>query len=604
MASSSIDSKGIIQILFGNNSINSIQSISELYHNSDDSNASCVSMYSQKVVRGDKSKIDEWFVFRDNGDGMDMNNMEKYLTLLNVDTEKEIANKHGKYSFGGKQAVFQLAGITNIDKSDRAIIISKKESGIAVCCEFVMHDLIKYGWSNTIKPCLSNEDNNNGYAFSNFISTVTPCFNKPDYHGTSIFIKMNVELKKLLDYDYDYISYMVSVKFFKCLERCKFKMGLDEKNLTEIKIHDPLYYDRVSDKYKKTVIVEWYSDKTDDYFVIDNEYLPFSKKGNLCRLLRPFDKKDMVKQNEFIIQYSMIYEILHKPKNTDEIKIEEDENEDLIYLCRNDAVVGTYPRFKHPVHRTSHNENIPRWCRMRICIKSPNSISNNMDKIFGINMNKCSILFDSIPRNLQKTMIISQKTFINSVKKHMATEFPTQPVQKIIKESIPKPPIPIVPHVADKKTNPTPHNVKTPNPKPSLLKEKIKESIPKPLIPNVPHVTDKKTSSTPHNVNIPKPELSLVKEKTIQAKLFKAEGGQIEVRVNNRYIDLLTDKYVIEIKRYNDRLDALKVLYYSEHYPDHRSRIHLFRVDGSNCPIDPIFESVCNKANIKLTYEN
>ena len=31
------------------------------------------------------------------------------------------------------------------------------------------------------------------------------------------------------------------------------------------------------------------------------EYLPISKKGNLCRKLRTFDKKDLVKQNEFII---------------------------------------------------------------------------------------------------------------------------------------------------------------------------------------------------------------------------------------------------------------------------------------------------------------
>lgn len=45
---SSIDSKGIIHILFGNSSITSIQFISELYHNSDDSGASRVNMYRKK----------------------------------------------------------------------------------------------------------------------------------------------------------------------------------------------------------------------------------------------------------------------------------------------------------------------------------------------------------------------------------------------------------------------------------------------------------------------------------------------------------------------------------------------------------------------------
>ena len=49
MAKSSIDSKGIIQILFGNNSITSMQSISELYHNSDDSGAKRVNMFIKTI---------------------------------------------------------------------------------------------------------------------------------------------------------------------------------------------------------------------------------------------------------------------------------------------------------------------------------------------------------------------------------------------------------------------------------------------------------------------------------------------------------------------------------------------------------------------------
>lgn len=94
-------------------------------------------------------------------------------------------------------------------------------------------------------------------------------------------------------------------------------------------------------------------------------------------------------------------------------------------------------------------------------------------------------------------------------------------------------------------------------------------------------------------------------KKEIQYKLLlKDESGNCEVNCGGKYIDLLTDTYVIEIKRYEDRFDVLKVLFYNEYYLEHKPRIHLFDQNGKKYPRKPMFERVCAKYNITLTYEN
>jgi hypothetical protein len=80
--SSSIDTKGIIKILFSNNNITTLQSISELYYNSDDSNAAKVEMYLQEYGKVNYKK--EWFIFNDNGVGMSLNDMKKYLINIRM----------------------------------------------------------------------------------------------------------------------------------------------------------------------------------------------------------------------------------------------------------------------------------------------------------------------------------------------------------------------------------------------------------------------------------------------------------------------------------------------------------------------------------------
>lgn len=71
-------------------------------------------------------------------------------------------------------------------------------------------------------------------------------------------------------------------------------------------------------------------------------------------------------------------------------------------------------------------------------------------------------------------------------------------------------------------------------------------------------------------------------EKVIQTKLveqFRNEGQhpKIEVETPNGKIDILTDDYIIEIKKYNGYKHALgQLLAYAQEYPNHKKIIYLF----------------------------
>lgn len=89
------------------------------------------------------------------------------------------------------------------------------------------------------------------------------------------------------------------------------------------------------------------------------------------------------------------------------------------------------------------------------------------------------------------------------------------------------------------------------------------------------------------------------KEKEIQLRLQSEMGGQIEVETHHGYIDLLTDTELIEIKvGYNWKYGLGQLYVYSEDYPDHQRRLHLFDIES-----DESIEYICNKLNIIVTYE-
>uniref|UniRef100_A0A6C0CBR9 KilA-N domain-containing protein n=1 Tax=viral metagenome TaxID=1070528 RepID=A0A6C0CBR9_9ZZZZ len=96
-----------------------------------------------------------------------------------------------------------------------------------------------------------------------------------------------------------------------------------------------------------------------------------------------------------------------------------------------------------------------------------------------------------------------------------------------------------------------------------------------------------------------KPSPSASKEKEIQATLHKKLGGEIEVKTIAGRIDLLTDKYLIEIKNYCDWKCAIgQLIAYSQNYEDRKKVMYLFDVPKKNI-IDHITE-ICAKCDITV----
>ena len=89
------------------------------------------------------------------------------------------------------------------------------------------------------------------------------------------------------------------------------------------------------------------------------------------------------------------------------------------------------------------------------------------------------------------------------------------------------------------------------------------------------------------------------KEKQIQIRLCKELNGIREVKTVFVYIDILTSTEIIEIKDGSKWKHGIgQLIVYSEEYPTHKKRLHLFGVDynESICKI-------CEKNNIVVTYE-
>ena len=91
-------------------------------------------------------------------------------------------------------------------------------------------------------------------------------------------------------------------------------------------------------------------------------------------------------------------------------------------------------------------------------------------------------------------------------------------------------------------------------------------------------------------------------EEIISDRLSLEYDGKREVYVCDRHrIDVLTNEYIIEVKKYQCRIKALgQVLYYQSGYTGLKLWIHLFNHDNAR---DIAFERTCNMNNIKLTYE-
>jgi len=88
-------------------------------------------------------------------------------------------------------------------------------------------------------------------------------------------------------------------------------------------------------------------------------------------------------------------------------------------------------------------------------------------------------------------------------------------------------------------------------------------------------------------------------EKQIQIRLLKELGGEIEVKTEFGYIDLLTKTEIIEIKNGMNWKHGLgQLCVYSEYFPEHKKRLHLFELEYNER-----INKLCKKYNIEVSYE-
>jgi hypothetical protein len=92
------------------------------------------------------------------------------------------------------------------------------------------------------------------------------------------------------------------------------------------------------------------------------------------------------------------------------------------------------------------------------------------------------------------------------------------------------------------------------------------------------------------------------REKEVVAFLLENTiNASVEVKTEYGYIDILTEFEIIEVKLASKWKHAIgQIIVYSQEYPEHKKRIHLFDVDTSIC-IKSI-KKVCDSLGIILTF--
>lgn len=115
----------------------------------------------------------------------------------------------------------------------------------------------------------------------------------------------------------------------------------------------------------------------------------------------------------------------------------------------------------------------------------------------------------------------------------------------------------------------------------------VKKLCPKDLI-----FTDE--TNTTLKLGIPKPGRDNLEEK-IRDRICEEQNGKREVclKNNGHRIDILSDKYIIDIKCYSNRIKAIgQVKYYQVGYPDRKLWIHIFNHSNNK---DGYFEEACER---------
>lgn len=104
--------------------------------------------------------------------------------------------------------------------------------------------------------------------------------------------------------------------------------------------------------------------------------------------------------------------------------------------------------------------------------------------------------------------------------------------------------------------------------------------------------------------NIQPSKGSTMTERTIQVKLARKLGGQMEVACEHGTADIVTEDEVIEVKKLEKYVHALgQAIAYGRTYPEKRKRVHLFGLEMEDGPTVKKAKELFCQLDIVCTYE-
>lgn len=106
-----------------------------------------------------------------------------------------------------------------------------------------------------------------------------------------------------------------------------------------------------------------------------------------------------------------------------------------------------------------------------------------------------------------------------------------------------------------------------------------------------------------HELSNLKPSQCNQKEREIQLELQQKLHGEIEVKTPNGYIDLVTDRLIIEIKELSNWKHALgQILSYGVYYENKRKQLYLFGYDEDSLDINELerIKKTCGVYNVDV----
>ena len=409
---SQVSSIGIVQSLFGNSTFKPIDAFIELYHNSCDAGSSNT---TYEII---KHKNNIYLKCQDNGSGMTLKTMDRSLKLLESDIDLK---RHGRWNYGGKAAVLFLSGLKDFynkldpDYNGDIICLSKNNNDGKISC-YVMNGktILENGWNSNIMPYDLLDSR-----APRICDELSKEYSIEGDSGTHFYIQLTDNKYEELSNDEVNIKNDIQQKWYKELINTSVSISLKlDKPPQHIEFKDILKWDSIPNEKKCEYKINVYVHNNKKYVIsfvdkygTEKAYLPHGKgyKKDLQIIENNYKKKYLSFKGDlsmkFVCHYTYIKDNgIPEPKNN------------YNRLARSGTIVGLYnsPYLDsncgdfHKRGTNYHSNGIIEYTG-----------KDNLDAIFGINMNKSLFNQNAIDPNFKHILEHLHKNFADKCFKYI-----------------------------------------------------------------------------------------------------------------------------------------------------------------------------------------